>query len=246
MRITDQAKGGPTNVSVMRHISDRRVTGPVTNEWPRSVRSGRTGWSRSTAGIEGSSVFNPLEFTGLHVQSSTLKNRLKTRVRLHDHAVVSRLAAAPRAVPAQGLLGHAIQGPGRDTKLSGRRRAVPRKHRGLRQPREQGRHRQGLSCREPYINNESIQNTENTVWLVSTLLHTFRDEDGTFATPSRTFWGTASTMWTGFDMKPHNLFDGAPFFRRCRRRVDDPLRRIRAASWQAATRVINRLAAAGG
>ena len=69
-----------------------------------------------------------------------------------------------------------------------------------------------LNCRQPYINNESIQNTETTVWLMSTLLHTFRDEDGTFATPSRTFWGTASTMWTGFDMKPHNLFENAPLY----------------------------------
>ena len=75
-----------------------------------------------------------------------------------------------------------------------------------------------LNCRQPYINNKSIQNTETTVWLMSTLLHTFRDEDGTFATPSRTFWGTASTMWTGFDMKPHNLFETHRFIRRCRRR----------------------------
>ncbi len=36
----------------------------------------------------------------------------------------------------------------------------------------------GLSCREPYINNELTRNTENTVWMMSTLLHTFRDEDG--------------------------------------------------------------------
>ena len=212
LRITDQAKGGPTNVNVMRHISDRRVTGPVTNEWPLIREVWEDRMELFNKGIEGSSVFNPMEFTGLHVQSSTLTNRLKN-------------ASGYMIMPSyRGLPRHREPFLRKDFWVT--RYKDPAVTRSF--PEDDVRCLEnievyvnlankddlakGLSCREPYINNESTRNTENTVWMMSTLLHTFRDEDGTFATPSRTFWGTASTMWTGFDMKPHNLFEGAPLY----------------------------------
>ena len=212
LRITDQAKGGPTNVNVMRHISDRRVNGPLTNEWPLIREVWEDRMELFNNGTEGSSTFNPLEFTGLHVQSSTLTNRLKNasgymimpsyrglpRHRepfLRKDFWVTRYKdpAATRTFPEDDV--RCLENIEVYVALAGKASIS-----------------KDLPCREPYINNESIQNTETTVWLMSTLLHTFRDEDGTFATPSRTFWGTASTMWTGFDMKPHNLFEGAPLY----------------------------------
>jgi hypothetical protein len=212
LRITNQAKGGSTNVNVQRHISDRRVTGPLTNEWPRIREVWEDRMELFNNGTEGSSVFNPLEFTGLHVQSSTLTNRLKNassymimpsyrglpRHRepfLRKDFWVTRYKdpAVTRTFPEDDV--RCLENIEVYVNLANNKDDLSK----------------GLSCRQPYINNESIRNTENTVWLMSTLYHTFRDEDGTF-TPSRTFWGTASTMWTGFDMKPHNLFEGSPLY----------------------------------
>jgi hypothetical protein len=53
------------------------------------------------------------------------------------------------------------------------------------------------------------------IWLVSSSLHIARDEDGMIyrrqGQPA-TFIGAAVTMWSGFDMKPHNIMDNTPFF----------------------------------
>ncbi|MFN2397748.1 MAG: hypothetical protein ABR543_03735 [Gemmatimonadaceae bacterium] len=42
------------------------------------------------------------------------------------------------------------------------------------------------------------------------ILHLPRDEDGTLV--SGVFNGTAQVMWTGWMLKPHNLFDKVPLF----------------------------------
>jgi Cu2+-containing amine oxidase len=211
LRITNQQRGGPTNVNVMRHISDKRVKGPVTNEWPNIREVWEDRMEPFNRGVEGSDVFNPMEFTGLHVQSTTLRNRLNN-------------ASGYMIMPSyRGLPRHREPFLRKDYWVT--RYKDPSVTKSF--PEDDVRCLENIdayatlvgknemakdfACREPYINNESIQNTETTVWLMSTLLHTFRDEDGTF-TPARTFWGTASTMWTGFDMKPHNLFEGAPLY----------------------------------
>jgi hypothetical protein len=211
LRITNQPRGGATNVNVMRHISDKRVRGPLTNDWPRIAEVWEDRMEPFNKGIEGSDVFNPLEFTGLHVHSATLRNRLNN-------------ASGYMIMPSyRGLPRHREPFLRKDFWVT--RYKDPATTRTF--PEDDVRCLENievyvalagkasiskdLPCREPYINNESIQNTETTVWLMSTLLHTFRDEDGAF-TPARTFWGTASTMWTGFDMKPHNLFDSAPLY----------------------------------
>lgn len=69
-----------------------------------------------------------------------------------------------------------------------------------------------LSFREirTFANNESIQNTDVVVWHVTPVLHIPRDEDG--QDENGTWRGVALAMWTGFDMKPHNLFDTTPFY----------------------------------
>jgi hypothetical protein len=212
LRITDKPRGGSTNVNVMRHLSDRRITGELTSDWPTIREVWEDRMEPFNGGREGSDVFKPLEFTGLHVQSTALTNRLKHRSGymlmpsyrglprhrepfLRKDFWVTRYKdpAVTRTFPEDDV--RCLENIEVYVKLAGKADFA-----------------KNLPCREPYINNESIQNTETTVWLMSTLLHTFRDEDGTFATPSRTFWGTASTMWTGFDMKPHNLFEGAPLY----------------------------------
>jgi Cu2+-containing amine oxidase len=48
------------------------------------------------------------------------------------------------------------------------------------------------------------------VWYWGPLHHSYREEDGVVS--DGTFTGVAQTMWTGFMLKPHNLFDQVPFF----------------------------------
>ena len=61
-----------------------------------------------------------------------------------------------------------------------------------------------------YADNESIQNQDIVAWHVTPLLHVPRTEDGVMVQDS---WkGVALAMWSGFDMRPRDLFDGTPFF----------------------------------
>jgi Copper amine oxidase, enzyme domain len=63
---------------------------------------------------------------------------------------------------------------------------------------------------EAYANGEPINEADIVIWLVSPVLHLPRDEDGGIVDG---FWsGVALAMWTGFDMKPHNIFDTTPFY----------------------------------
>jgi hypothetical protein len=67
---------------------------------------------------------------------------------------------------------------------------------------------------ERYANGEPINNSDVVVWINSSALHIARSEDGRIRrTPSgqQVFIGAAVTMWSGFDMKPNNLFDDTPF-----------------------------------
>ena len=124
-------QGGPTNVNVMRHISDRRVTGPLTNELADDPR----GLGRPDGAVqqrrEGSSVFNPLEFTGLHVQSTTLTNRLKNA---SGYMIMPSYRGLPRhrePFLRKDFWVTRYKDPAATRSFPGRRRAVPRKHRGL-------------------------------------------------------------------------------------------------------------------
>lgn len=56
---------------------------------------------------------------------------------------------------------------------------------------------------------ESIDNTDVVVWYISPAHHMPRSEDGRF----RPNWsGVALVMWSGFDLRPRDLFDQTPFF----------------------------------
>lgn len=58
--------------------------------------------------------------------------------------------------------------------------------------------------------SRSVSNRDVVVWYTGAAHHLFRDEDGN--TSGGSFTGTAQVMWAGFMLKPHNLFDGVPFF----------------------------------
>jgi primary-amine oxidase len=63
---------------------------------------------------------------------------------------------------------------------------------------------------ETYANGEAINNADIVVWIVTPVLHIPRDEDGRKV--NGVWEGIALAMWTGFDMKPHNIFDTTPFY----------------------------------
>jgi Cu2+-containing amine oxidase len=58
---------------------------------------------------------------------------------------------------------------------------------------------------------ESVSNNDVVVWYYSAAHHTPRDEDGRYV--SNAFQPTvAQVMWTGFMLKPHDLFDKTPLY----------------------------------
>jgi primary-amine oxidase len=55
-----------------------------------------------------------------------------------------------------------------------------------------------------------VSNTDVVVWYYGGVHHLVRDEDGQII--NNRWVGEAHIMWTGFMMKPHNLFDTTPLF----------------------------------
>jgi len=65
---------------------------------------------------------------------------------------------------------------------------------------------------------ESVEQTDVVLWYTSSSHHEPRDEDGK-GNAGRRLWywddgweGSALVMWSGFDLKPRNLFDRTPFY----------------------------------
>jgi len=56
----------------------------------------------------------------------------------------------------------------------------------------------------------NVQNADIVLWYTGGLHHMYRDEDGDFV--NNVWKGSALVMWTGFTMKPMNLFDATPFY----------------------------------
>jgi len=67
-------------------------------------------------------------------------------------------------------------------------------------------------------NHESVEQSDIVLWYTSSSHHEPRDEDGK-PNGGRRIWrwddgweGSALVMWSGFDLKPRNLFDRTPFY----------------------------------
>lgn len=66
-----------------------------------------------------------------------------------------------------------------------------------------------------YVNGESVTDTDVVVWVQTSMNHVPRDEDGRFvpvAIDARAWTGVAHVMWSGFDLRPRNLFAGTPLY----------------------------------
>lgn len=59
-------------------------------------------------------------------------------------------------------------------------------------------------------NNQPVANNDVVVWYMGSVHHGPRREDGEVVNGSLV--GSAQVMWTGWVMKPHNLFDRSPLF----------------------------------
>ncbi len=59
-------------------------------------------------------------------------------------------------------------------------------------------------------NNQTVSNSDIVVWYMGSVHHSPRREDGIVAGGSVV--GSAHVMWTGWVMKPHNVFDKTPLF----------------------------------
>jgi Cu2+-containing amine oxidase len=135
---------------------------------------------------EGSLEWNPREFTTLHIASNTLKN-------------ANGAASGYMIMPLyRGTARHQESWMRKDIWVT---RYKPQEI--------------GYQFIERYANNEAIDNSDVVIWLTSSILHTFREEDGKIYRrpnqPAR-FIGAAVIMWGGFDMKPHNILGNTPFF----------------------------------
>jgi Cu2+-containing amine oxidase len=134
---------------------------------------------------EGSLEWNPREFTTLHVASSNLRNRNGSQ---SGYMVMPMYRGTSR---------HMESWMRKDIWVT---RYKPQEI--------------GFQFIERYANNEPIANEDVVIWLVTSALHIARDEDGQIVRrPGQQprFFGAALTMWAGFDLKPHNIFENTPF-----------------------------------
>jgi len=66
----------------------------------------------------------------------------------------------------------------------------------------------------PESGSESTSNTDIVLWYKGAIHHHPSDEDGEMRHEGgKDVWhGQALVMWTGFMLKPHNVFDRTPFY----------------------------------
>ena len=132
---------------------------------------------------EGGRDWDPHSFSELHIYDATLKNG-------KGHATSLQLIA----LPTGGLSRHQESFTQRDfwvTRYDGSQMSA----------------RYLPSYTSP---PEPVSNADIVVWYKGSIHHHPRDEDGEVVGGS---WrGEALIMWTGWMLKPHNLFDRTPFF----------------------------------
>lgn len=137
---------------------------------------------RSETGL----IWNPLEFTSLHIEDATLTN---ASGKPSAYQLMPLAFGAPRH--QEGFTKYDFWVT-RNNGLSG-------------SPEMSG------SLLPSYIAPpQSVTNTDIVVWYYGGAHHLPRDEDGQLV--NRVWQGEAHIMWSGFMLMPHNLFDKTPLF----------------------------------
>jgi hypothetical protein len=205
MRITENSQpgAGATSVSVMRHMGNPDRSG----NWERTQEV----WQDQMMPFnrEGSIEFIPQQFTALHVRSVDRKNARGSASGYMIMPLYRGLARHREPFLRRDAWVTRFKDPGATNSFA------EDDVRCLEGVETFGADEKSpIRCRESFVNGEAIDNTRSVIWLVTSTLHTFRDEDGQVfrqGSAPPTFWGTAVAMWNGFDLKPHNLFDATPF-----------------------------------
>jgi hypothetical protein len=60
------------------------------------------------------------------------------------------------------------------------------------------------------VAKEVVMNTDVVLWYMSSMYHEPHNEDGEYV--NNQWKGVALTMWSGFDLRPRNLFDRTPLY----------------------------------
>lgn len=126
--------------------------------------------------------WNPLEFTSLHIQDATLRNARGNPSAYH---LIPIRTGTPRHMESFTRNDFWV------TRFNGSEMAA--------------------ASLPAFVNFLSpVSNTDIVVWYYGGVHHLVRDEDGQII--NNRWVGEAHIMWTGFMLKPHNLFDTTPLF----------------------------------
>lgn len=137
----------------------------------------------SLVAFESGLQWNAGQYTALHIQDSTLKNR-------RGHTSAYHLIPIRMGTPRH--MENFTRNDFWVTRFNGSEMAA--------------------ASLPSFVNAFSpVSNTDVVVWYYGGVHHLVRDEDGRIA-PDGRWIGEAHIMWTGFMLKPHNLFDVTPLF----------------------------------
>ena len=136
----------------------------------------------SLVAFESGLQWNPLQFTALHIQDANLRNA-------RGHASAYHLMPIRTGTPRH--MENFTKNDFWVTRFNGSEMAA--------------------ASLPSFVNFLTpVSNTDVVVWYYGGVHHLVRDEDGQII--DNRWVGEAHLMWTGFMMKPHNLFDTTPLF----------------------------------
>jgi primary-amine oxidase len=131
-------------------------------------------------------LWNPLEFTSLHIEDATLKN---ANGKSTNYQLMPLLFGTPRHQEAFTKYDFWVTRNNSNSSAS----------------------EMTGSLLPSYISPpQSVSNTDIVIWYFGGAHHLPRDEDGQLV--NRVWKGEAHIMWSGFMLMPHNLFDKTPLF----------------------------------
>lgn len=149
---------------------------------PENAVTGAVTDSMPAVTAEGGFVWDPVAYTGLHVVDAALKNSKNHVTGYHLMPLREGTSRHKESFTSADLWVSAYNGSEMFADLLPTYVAPP----------------------------QNVQNADVVLWYTGGLHHIYRDEDGDYA--GNLWKGTALLMWTGFTMKPMNLFDATPFY----------------------------------